>query len=104
MSATTKKAEKSVVDTNTKPVATDKKNPIQQAAKKPRVSPEDFVRIWKNSENRNEVASALGMKLGAVVARERTYRKLGVDLKKLTSTANRGKRLDIEMLNKLCHN
>ena len=104
MSATTKKAEKSVVDTNTKPVAMDKQNPIQQAAKKPRVSPEEFVRVWERCNTRNEVADTLKMQPGAVVARERTYRKLGVNLKKITSTANRGKRLDIDMLNKLCHN
>jgi transposase len=46
-----------------------------------RVSPEDFVRAWQESQSLSEVARKTGLSISTVSARAQTYRRKGVRLK-----------------------
>jgi hypothetical protein len=49
------------------------------------VPAEEFVQTWQKSSSTKEVAEALGMPEGIVLARESRYRQAGMNLKKMKS-------------------
>lgn len=48
--------------------------------KRPRVTPEEFVRTWQRASSVREVAAKLGMRPGTAIERARAYRSVGVPL------------------------
>lgn len=62
----------------------------------------DFVRTWQTSSTRKEVAAKLGITYGAVISREKAFRKKNIPLKVLSSVQNRGGRINVEELTALC--
>lgn len=64
------------------------------------VSPEEFVRVWQESESPAEAAKALGLALTTTCVRASRYRMAGVKLKKYSG--GRGAPVDADALNKLC--
>lgn len=68
-----------------------------------RVSAEQFSKIWNASESRNDVIARLAtagfvMTYSAVVARAKTYKEAGANLKDMPH-APKGKRIDVAALN-----
>ena len=63
------------------------------------VSASDFIRVWEASTTPAEVTAKLSMPRAVVSARASYYRRLGVNLKMMSSGKSR--RLDVEALNKL---
>lgn len=69
------------------------------------ISPEEFVRVWQESDSPQEVADKLGMPKNIVLARSAVYRKnrkdgtAGVPLKKMERKNPR--KLDVAALTKL---
>lgn len=63
------------------------------------VSSEEFVKVWQDSASANEVSEKLKMPKNIVLARSATYRKAGVNLKKMPRQNPR--KLDVGTLNTL---
>jgi len=67
------------------------------------VSGKEFVMAWQEANSAKEVADKFGLQIATVQQRAKQYRKHGIELKVFDkSSASRGKRLDIEELQKLC--
>jgi biotin operon repressor len=64
-----------------------------------RVTPEEFVVAWQTSTSAQEVADKLKMPKANVLARACSYRKAGVQLKRMKRAS--GRRLNVERLNSL---
>lgn len=64
----------------------------------PRVSHEEFVRVYTQSETSEEVAAKLGISRPSVHMKANYLRKLGVVLKQLSRTRKK-REVDVAMLN-----
>jgi hypothetical protein len=62
------------------------------------VSPKRFIEVWQAASSAEEAANTLGMPKPIVHARVSTYRKQGINLKKMKRAS---KKLDVEGLNEL---
>ena len=65
------------------------------------VPAEKFVMTWQKCNTTSEVAEQLGMDLGNVKARGIKLKKMGIPLKDMPM-GQRGRRLDIDALSKIC--
>jgi len=65
-----------------------------------KVSREQFVRIWMDSDSRKEVASRTGLTLKTVIRYGWQYRQNGVGLKRLIEERSQ---VDWDGLSELCH-
>ena len=74
------------------------KSDKQRRNRYPNATPEEFTRIWNESETADEVATKLSMPKPIVQARAHNYRKRGVFLKILRRSSSR--RLRVEELNR----
>lgn len=61
---------------------------------------EEFVRIWENSKNRQEVVDKTGMTAASASARAQKLRELGVNLKRF-SRGRPSETIDVSALNAL---
>lgn len=69
--------------------------------KKKQIKPEAFVTAWQMSNSVDEFCERTGMKRNSAIVRASSYRKKGINLKKMPRNGGGRNPLNVELLNQL---